>query len=378
MNPTTEKGQILSAAEQFGPALDTSTIQPESIERAKKVIANTPVIDVHNHLGVFETRGLGEQVGMNLSVYKGDDQLRRSMQNMIAGGNKCAYLNFTGDFSLINFAKPGNKERDWAPGEAWQYYRHMWTQLRELTGIVPIEIAKSSADIDAIHSSGKAALLLSTEGGHMLEDDVGRLGTLYADGIRKYCTFHYVRNHLGDNGQDEPHFGGLTPLGRESVILATRLGMVIDCAHGWFESAYQVANLAAGPIMFSHGFMKYDSPRFGSYLYDYPRFISRDYAFLVAQTGGVIGTWAVAPLAGNVGSAEAFVEAVCRLADTVGMDHVAWATDYIEGGMPNWFADFSYLPYLGAMLLEAGFTEDDLGKFLGLNTLRVHREVAGQ
>ncbi|TWT60939.1 dipeptidase [Rubinisphaera italica] len=269
-------------------------------------------------------------------------------------------------------------DRDWEKGEAWQFYQHMKANLDELLEIMPMEVAKHSGDIDRIYESGKVALLLSTEGGHMLENDVSRLETLYADGVRKFCPFHYVKNNLGDNGQDEPHFGGLTPLGREAIVEASRLGMVIDCAHASFESAYQIAELSTGPITFSHGFMKYNSKRFGSYLYDFPRFMSKDYAFLIAQTGGVIGTWAVAPFAGNVGSAEAFVEAVMKLADTVGIDHVAWATDYISGGMPAWFPDFTDLPKLCAMLLEGGFSDQDLAKFIGGNAIRVHQQITGQ
>ncbi|WP_434053785.1 MAG: membrane dipeptidase [Roseibium sp.] len=379
LNPTTEKGASLSEDERNGAPLDLTAISEESLARAKKVIAETPVIDLHNHLGVFETRGISaEKIGMSLSVYSGDEVMGKNIENMIKGGNKCAYINFTGDFPLIDFSKPGNKSRDWAPGEAWEYYQHMWKQLHELIDMFPLEIATSSNDINRIFDSGKLALLLSTEGGHMLEDDPSRLDTLYEDGVRKFCLFHYVGNALGDNGQDEPHYGGLTPLGRDAVLQASKLNMVIDCAHCGFESAYQVANLTGNPIVFSHGFMKYESKKFGSYLYDYPRYYSKEFAQLIAQTGGVLGTWAVSPYAGNVHSAEAFVDAVNKLADTVGIDHVGWGTDYITGGMPNWFPDFTYLPYLSAMLLDSGFCEEDLAKFLGLNSLRVHQQVTGQ
>lgn len=379
LNPTTEKGAQLSVDDRNGSPMDRSALSEESLERAKKVIAATPVVDMHNHLGVFETRGIpADKIGMPLSVYQGDEVLGENIAGLIKGGNKCAYINFTGDFPIIDFSKPGNKTRDWAPGEAWEFYKHMWTQLRELMDKFPMEIAASSDDIDRIYTSGKLALLLSTEGGHMLEDDLSRLDTLYEDGIRKFCLFHYVGNALGDNGQDPPHYGGLTPLGRESVLYASKLNMLIDCAHCGFESAYQVASLTGNPIVFSHGFMKYESKTFGSYLYDYPRYYSKEFAQLIAQTGGVLGTWAVSPYAGNVHSAEAFVDAVNKLVDTVGIDHVGWGTDYITGGMPNWFPDFTYLPYLAAMLLDGGFTEEDLGKFLGGNTLRVHRQVTEQ
>ncbi|MEL7013041.1 MAG: hypothetical protein AAFO72_07145, partial [Pseudomonadota bacterium] len=119
LNPTTERGASLSVDERNGAPMDRTKISADSLERAKKVIAATPVIDLHSHLGVFETRGIpAEKVGMPLSVYSGDEVMKANVDGLIKGGNKCAYINFTGDFPIINFSKPANKERDWQPGEA--------------------------------------------------------------------------------------------------------------------------------------------------------------------------------------------------------------------------------------------------------------------
>jgi hypothetical protein len=52
---------------------------------------------------------------------------------------------------------------------------------------------------------------------------------------------------------------------------------------------------------------------------------AREHALLIAETGRVIGTWPVADFVGSVESTDAFVEAVIKMADIVGIDHVGCA-----------------------------------------------------
>ena len=62
-----------------------------------------------------------------------------------------------------------------------------------------------------------------------------------------------------------------------------------------------------------------------------------------------------------------------------GIDHVGIGTDF-DGvsGPPNGLDDVSKMPALIAVLLERGYTERDVKKILGENTLRVIREVTGK
>ncbi len=76
-------------------------------------------------------------------------------------------------------------------------------------------------------------------------------------------------------------------------------------------------------------------------------------------------------------SVHAFAQATLVLVDTIGINHVGWGTDHIQKAMPNWFNTFEQFPVLCAKLLEAGFTEQDLIKFIGGNALRVRRMVCG-
>ena len=346
-----------------------------NLERAQKILESNPSIDLHNHLGFWETKGLGDYQ-MSWATYFGDDELKSIIQGMIDGKLSCATVSLTSDTPLIDLSQPGNKVRDYDGDEAWDEYQRERKILDEFFETMPIGRAVTIDDIEPINSEGKLALFLSTEGGHMVEKDLGRMEQLYADGIRHFQPVHYVHCALADSQTDPCTFGGLSPLGKESIKEAGRLGMLVDVAHASYESAKQIADLTANPIVLSHTMMKYESLKHGSYFENRPRWISRDYAQLVAATDGVVGTWVVGEPYG-VADLDAFVEATLELVDTIGINHVGWGTDYIQKAMPEWFDNFGQFPLLCAKLLDSGFTDQDLIKFIGGNALRVRKIVCG-
>jgi membrane dipeptidase len=347
---------------------------PENLGKARAILANHPSIDLHSHLGLWESKGLS---GVPARFgYIGDDKLRRNVEDMIAARCKCVSVNVTSDVPIFDYGKPGNKTRDYEGNEAWEEYRRQMSLLGEFFETMPLQPVTDPDEIEPTFAKGKLAVLLSTEGGHMVEDDLGRLEQLFRDGIRKFQPVHYVQTRLGDSQTDPPVCGGLSALGKESIKEAVRLGMVVDAAHASFDATAQMAEAAGAPIMLSHTLMKYVSGRFGSYFENRPRWITTDHAHLVAETGGVIGTWLMHDPLG-AGSAEAFVEAVMKMVETVGIDHVGWATDLLDTGLGPWFRDYREFPALCARFLDAGFAEEDLAKFIGGNALRVQREVAG-
>jgi membrane dipeptidase len=62
-----------------------------------------------------------------------------------------------------------------------------------------------------------------------------------------------------------------------------------------------------------------------------------------------------------------------------GIDHVGIGSDF-DGisTPPNGLEDISKMPALAAALRKKGYSEQDVRKILGLNTLRVLREVTGK
>ncbi|MBN9990884.1 membrane dipeptidase, partial [Listeria monocytogenes] len=74
---------------------------------------------------------------------------------------------------------------------------------------------------------------------------------------------HFKNNALGDSATDTPKWHGLSPLGREAVAEANRLGVVLDCSHASDEVLRQTVALSKAPIILSHSGMRavHDHPR---------------------------------------------------------------------------------------------------------------------
>ena len=350
----------------------TATVDTKNFERAKEILEHNPSMDLHSHLGYWEGKGLTDI--FELCAYTSDDKFRANVEAMIAGGCKSVQLCVTADNPILDLSKPGNKSRDYKGDEAWEEYQRERALLDGFFSTMPMKLATSADDIDRIFDSGELAVFITTEGGHMVQEDTDRVEQLYKDGVRKFQPVHYVHCKLGDSQTDPSAFGGLSPLGFEAVKKAVKLGMIVDAAHASLEAAEDMARVAAGPIVLSHTMMKYNSPKFGSYLENRPRFITKRYAFVIAETDGVIGTWLCVPPYGTE-SLEAYAEATKKMVDTVGIDHVGWATDYIDSSMPDFFNDYKLFPTLCASLLDAGFSDQDLIKFIGGNAIRVMKEV---
>ena len=309
-------------------------------------------------------------------AYKGDEQMRTNLNQMLSGGCGIAHVLITSDLPLLQIGVPGNKTRDFKKGEAWKEYERQWSILQEFEKTMPLAIARSPSDLEHIHHQGKVAVFISTEGGHMVEDDPSKLEQLWRDGVRRFQPIHYAKTKLGDSQSDPAYFGGLTPLGKAAIRKTRDLKMLLDAAHASYQTTKQMADIYGGPLILSHTLMKFNSPKYGSYHYDYPRFISEDHAHLIAQTGGIIGTWPLPhPIATR--NEDAFVEAILRMTDEVGIDHVGWATDYLDSLMTGSSVFKSYLdfPKLCAKLLSQGFSDGDLVKFIGGNALRIQNEI---
>lgn len=347
-------------------------ISSKHLIAAKNVIDKAPAIDFHTHLGLWETRGLG--LTDPIGKYVGDDVLKHHVERMLAAGCKTASLNLTSDVPILQLGAPGNRSRDFNPGEAWGEYQRLLNVLNDILSFLPAGIVRTKDDISALNAQGKLALMLSVEGGHMVEEDISRLAVLKADGVSKFQPIHYARTTIGDNQTDAPEYGGLSEFGKKTVAEAARLGMIVDAAHATFEATRDMAYATSGPIVLSHTLMTYESKIAPTDTPQNPRWISQDHARLIADTGGLIGTWCISAPYG-AGSAAEFVEAVMAMIDVVGIDHICWATDLIQSGMGDWFSDYDKFVDICALFLTAGLNEDDLAKFLSGNVLRLYNQT---
>jgi membrane dipeptidase len=290
-----------------------------------------------------------------------------------------------------------------------------------------IGLALNASDIQRINKSGKIAAFLDLEGGYDLYGDIGLLRALYRLGLRSMqLTAHNTTNAFIDACNDVYTWGGINDHGKAIIKEMNDLGIVINVAHASNDAILQSVAASRHPVIYSHGgFHK---------IVDHPRCISDEAAKAIAAKGGVIGIhfgslfnnpkyweWQKAnnpirtqpvpqPPIPRIFSSQVTtetIEAVDReLAQTVplnfrgtipdeywmhvdqlarvidygvtlvGEDHIALGSDFDGGAeLPREIADISDYPQITIAMQKLGYSDQRIKKILGLNWLRVIRQV---
>ena len=283
-----------------------------------------------------------------------------------------------------------------------------------------IGVALNASDIERIVASGRIAAVLDLEGSIDLDGDLGVLRMFHRLGLRSLqLPAHNWPNAYADSCCAEHLWGGLNDHGRDFIREMNRLGMVINVSHSSDETLEQAIATSQHPVVATHHGLRHFN--------DIPRVMPDHLLVKIAAKGGVVGfhighsfhsraffEWKsardgrafwdttdieervkgksiaeidrmVAPRYPSVGpipppdlrmSVGDWLEVVEYAIGLVGDDHVALGSDF-DGGPtpPSPMSDASDLPLLTAGMLERGWPEERIRKFLGGNLLRVFREV---
>ena len=143
-------------------------------------------------------------------------------------------------------------------------------------------LALKAEDAEPIARSGKRIVFISMENSYPIGKDLTLLKTFYDLGVRMVGPVHFTNNDLADSSTDPkgPEWHGLSPLGKEFVAEANRLGMVLDASHASDEVFDQMVALSTTPIILSHSS--------ASAVFKHPRNIDDARIFKLAAAGGVI------------------------------------------------------------------------------------------
>jgi membrane dipeptidase len=285
-------------------------------------------------------------------------------------------------------------------------------RIREMVARHPqqFEIALSAADAPRIAGQGKRVVYLSIENGYPLGKDASLLRTFHKLGVRLFGPVHFRNNDLGDSATDSAReWNGLSPLGKELVTEANRLGIVLDASHASDDVLDQMLELSKTPILLSHSGSKavFDHPRnvddarlrrlaakggviqmnsLGGYLIPIPAIPERDAALAVlakkygpanAVARDKVDEFRAArreidqryPL--ERATFEDFMKHMLHALKVVGPDHVGIGADWDGGGGVEGMEDVAALPRITERLLKEGYSPKDLEKIWGGNVLRV-------
>ncbi|MDQ3811179.1 MAG: dipeptidase [Chloroflexota bacterium] len=250
-------------------------------------------------------------------------------------------------------------------------------------------LVRTSGEIERARIDGKVAILLAFEGAEPLGHDLSALRLFYAVGLRMMSLTWSRRNAFGDGAWENESRGGLTRLGRHAVAEMDRLGIIVDVSHASDQTAWDVLEIARGPVVASHSNARA--------LREHPRNVPDDLLRAVADRDGVIGVTAVpAFISGEPATIGAWVDHLEHVVSVAGPEHVGIGADFtqhldelggtleISGWSPDWgppaapFAGMASpedLPGLTAELSRRGWSEADMARILHENFLRVFRAV---
>jgi len=290
-----------------------------------------------------------------------------------------------------------------------------------------IELALTASEIERINKKGKMAAFLDLEGGYDLHGDLNLLRALYKLGLRSMqLTAHNTTNAFIDACNDVYTWSGINDHGKAVIKEMNNLGMVINVAHASNDAIIQSVTASRHPVIYSHGgFHK---------IVDHPRCITDEAAKAIAAKGGVIGVhfgslfnnpkyweWqkaknivitqpvpqpAMARIFNSQITTQTIEDVDKELAQTVplnfrgtipdeywmhvdqlakvidygvnlvGEDHIALGSDF-DGGpeLPHEIKDISDYPQITMAMQKLGYGDQRIKKILGLNWLRVIRQV---
>jgi membrane dipeptidase len=366
-----------------------------ALERAKKLLRSTPLIDGHNDLpwAIRERKDAPRDVAAYdlRKTTEGHTDLDRLAKGQVGAQFWSIYI--PGEIKDSGFAKVQLEEFDIA---------------RRVIARYPdkLQLALTAEDIERSFKRSRVASLLGMEGGHAIENSLGALRAYYDLGARYMTLTHNVTLDWADAALDSARHNGLTEFGREVVREMNRLGMLVDLSHVSPATMSDALDVTDSPVIFSHSAAKA--------LTDHGRNVPDSILKRLPRNGGVVMvTFVPAFVSTEVAAweaqakeqADAIKEAVSdsmeqkrrfdewkathprptatlkQVADHIeyvrkvaGSDHVGIGSDF-DGidHTPEGLEDVSKFPDLFAELIRRGWSDADLKKLAGQNLLRALR-----
>ncbi len=277
-------------------------------------------------------------------------------------------------------------------------------------------LATTAVEVRDARKQGKIAALMGVEGGHMINSNLGVLRSYAALGVRYMTLTHSGNDEWADSSTDKAVHNGLTDFGKDVVREMNRLGVIVDISHVSDKTFYDALEVSKAPPFASHSSCRA--------ICDAPRNMTDQMMKDLAAKGGVVQiNYHVGFLSQEFRDAEKadpeinkaisaevmkrcgdnegcqlmegdritreyveqgklprvdfakIIEHIDHAVKVAGVDHVGLGSDFDGANMPYGMEDATKLPRITEGLLQKGYSEGDVKKILGENTLRVMTEV---
>ncbi|HEX2674218.1 MAG TPA: membrane dipeptidase [Polyangiaceae bacterium] len=243
---------------------------------------------------------------------------------------------------------------------------------------VPAEfqVVTNAREYDAARAAGKHAAFLGIQGGNALDLSLAEVSRLCDGRVLRITLVHLSSSRIGSTSSPmRLSDSGLSAFGSQMVELLNERKVLVDLAHisaRGFWSACE-AHAKDTPFVVTHTGV--------SGVYRHWRNLDDDQIRAVANSGGVVGIMYHAPFLGDrpwAGRVETIARHLAHVLRVGGEDTPALGSDW-DGSIitPRDMPTCLELPRLVAALSRLGIEDRVVQKILGLNFLRVVRQIRG-
>lgn len=239
------------------------------------------------------------------------------------------------------------------------------------------EVLRSIDQLLECLESETIGAILHLEGAEAIDADLNYLEVLYATGLRSLGIVWSRPNIFGtgvpiSTFPATPDIGpGLTEQGKCLVSACNELGIMIDLSHINEKGFWDVEAISNKPLVATHS---------NSHsLCQSPRNLTDNQLSAIAKTEGVVGVNFGVRFLREDGKSDTstpisqIINHVNYFVDTMGINHVAFGSDFDGTAVPKSLGDVEGLPKLVDALREAGYGDTDIKKIAFENWVRVLR-----
>ncbi len=386
---------------QVGAVTDESDAALEA--RARRLMSETPLIDGHNDVPWQYRKRVNlhlDQMDLASDLTALDPPMHTDIARLRAGGVGGQFWSV-----FIPIRESGGEAGDARTViEQIDFAKRLIAQHPD-----ELQLALTAEDVLRAHRAGRIASLMGMEGGHSIENSLAVLRATYDLGARYMTITHSKSTDWADSATDDTDHGGLTEFGREVIREMNRIGMIVDLSHVSPATMHDALDIVQAPVMFSH------SSAFA--VCAHPRNVPDDVLLRVKENDGVVMITFVGAfvseearlarerneeernrLKQELGDDEEAIRlameswrkdnpapqaTLAQVADHIdhvrnvaGIDHVGIGGDFDgTSSVPVGLEDVSKYPDLVVELLRRDYSDREVQKILGLNILRVMRDV---
>ncbi|MEO5999924.1 MAG: dipeptidase [Chitinophagaceae bacterium] len=278
-------------------------------------------------------------------------------------------------------------------------------------------VVKTPKELKQAIKKKKLAAMIGMEGGHMMENDLNKLDSLFNRGVRYMTLTWNNSNPWATSAMEETNDSllhqskGLSDFGRQIVRHMNQIGMMVDLSHVGERTFWDAINTTTKPVILSHSSCYSLCPVFRNlkddqilaigknggviHLNFYPGFLDSNYnkrekAFALLHKTEFDSLLKINPepyFATNLlyekyaveiqqmrPPLSLLVDHLDHIVKLIGVDHVGFGSDF--DGIPSTplqLDDVTGYPLITKELLARGYSKKDIKKILGGNFIRLFK-----